>query len=217
MKDSDEAIDRVLTGLRDVSAPAGMEQRVLAAMERQASAGAGSQWRTWSIGLAAAVVLVAAVAVSLRPHKVPNQAVVAVTQPLAAPVSSTVVQLPKRNTEIQPVIKVANGSHATTEAAALRFAKNDLNRSVQRAATPQPVQVADTGGIPAPPMPLTEQERMLLRLAHRTDAAELTPLNAEARARQNAEFDAEFQEFFAPPATIANEMNSTEKEKGETR
>jgi len=199
MKNSQDAMDRVLTGLRDVSAPEGMEQRLRAAMESRAAAKAGWQWRSWSIGLAAAVVLVAAVVVSLRPHKVPTQAVEAVERPLALPTFAAALPTQKRNTEI------------------LRVAQNDLGRGVHGDIAPPSVQAMDTGGIPAPPMPLTEQERLLLRLAHRTDATELTPLNAEARARQNAEFDAEFQEFFAPPVVAEIDTNSTEPEKGETR
>jgi hypothetical protein len=73
------------------------------------------------------------------------------------------------------------------------------------------------GGFPAPPMPLTEQEKLLLRVAHRSDPTELTPLNAEARARQSAAFDDEFQQFFAPPVIPEDQTNSTDKEKGDTR
>ena len=76
-----------------------------------------------------------------------------------------------------------------------------------------------SGGIPAPPMPLTEQEKLLLHLAHRSDPQELTPLIAEVRAQQEAEFDEEFQEFFAPPAPAAEEKQTdpTNDDRGESR
>ena len=196
MKDSQEAIDRVLTGLRDISAPVGMEGRVLAAMEQRAASGARWQWRRWLVGLAAAVVLIAAVMILRPQHTAKDGILPTVTQPLIA----TVAKNQGRNTEI------------------LRPAQNGLVR--YRQAKPVRLEskhVAELGGIPAPPMPLTEQERLLLQLAHRADATELTPLNAEARTRRDAEFDAEFQEFFTPPITTANDTNSNEKEKGATQ
>ena len=49
---------------------------------------------------------------------------------------------------------------------------------------------------PAPPMPLTKQEKLLLRLVHKGDPVELAMLNPELRARQIAEGRAEFQRFF---------------------
>jgi len=205
MKDSNEAIERVLAGLRDVEAPAGMERRVLAAMEERTAARTG--WRPalgWVLACGV-VAMVVAGTLMLRPSRVPAQtkAVVAVHAPVAVPARVGIEQ--KRNTEI------------------LRFAQNDLRfRRVQQV---RPVEVAATAkveeerGFPAPPMPLTEEEKLLVRVAHRVDPQELTPLNAEARERQAAAFDEEFMEFFAVPETVTDEkqMNPNESEKGETR
>jgi hypothetical protein len=47
---------------------------------------------------------------------------------------------------------------------------------------------------PAPSLPLTEQEKLLLRLAHRPDDA--TILNPDVRTAQSARATAEFQHFF---------------------
>lgn len=199
MKNSNEAIDRVLTGLRDICAPDRMDQRVLAAMERRAAERSGWQWRSWPVGLAAATVVVAAMVFSLRPHKIGVETVAAGKPALSLRIPGPVVDTQRRNTGV------------------LHVAQNGLNRRVLIVATSPPVKTMDTVGIPAPPMPLTQQERLLLRLAHRADATELAPLNAEVRARQGAEFDAEFQEFFAPPVTAVNDTNSTEKEKGATQ
>ena len=41
MKNSEEAIDRVLAGLRDVETPAGLERRVLEGLEERGAARAG--------------------------------------------------------------------------------------------------------------------------------------------------------------------------------
>jgi hypothetical protein len=47
---------------------------------------------------------------------------------------------------------------------------------------------------PAPSLPLTKQEKLLLRLAHRPDDA--TILNPDVRTAQSARATAEFQHFF---------------------
>jgi len=201
MKNSDESIDRVMAGLRDVEAPEGMERRVLAAIEERAAARSGYSWRTWSFGLAAVVVLVAAVVVSVAPRQRKHSNFAAVKLPTVVTVPAPVALVQRRNTRV------------------LRFAQNDVNSyGVQREET-RAEEPVTSGGIPAPPMPLTEQEKLLLHLAHRSDPQELTPLIAEVRARKDAEFDEEFQEFFAPPAPVTEEKQTdpTMNEKGESR
>lgn len=201
MRNSDESIDRVLAGLRDVEAPEGMERRVLAAMEERATARSGYSWRMWSFGLAAAVVLVAAVVVSVVPRRAHRPGFAAVKLPVIAPVPAPVAYVQRRNTEI------------------LRYAQNDLSFRVSRREEPAVEEPMVSGGFPAPPMPLTEQEKLLLHLARRSDPQELTPLIAEVRAKQEAEFDEEFQEFFAPPepATEEKQTDPTNEDKGESR
>jgi hypothetical protein len=54
---------------------------------------------------------------------------------------------------------------------------------------------------PAPPMPLTEQERLLLRIAHRGDPVELAMLDPVLRDVRDAEEQADFQRFFGPERT----------------
>lgn len=196
MKDTKQAIDKVLAGLRDVQTPSGMEQRVLAAMEERAAVRVGWRWRRWSFGLAA-VMLVALGVVALRPHRV-KEDVVAGAKP-GFPMPTSVVTRDPRNTGV------------------LHSVQNDVKSRRTRTVVAAASGPEEVGGIPAPPMPLTEQERMLLRLAHRNDATELTPLIAEARAKRYEEFDAEFQEFFAVPIFAIDYTDSIEDDKGETR
>lgn len=56
---------------------------------------------------------------------------------------------------------------------------------------------------PAPPLPLTEQERLLLRVVHRGDTQELAMLNPAVRRAREAADAAEYQEFFRPPEPLA--------------
>jgi hypothetical protein len=48
---------------------------------------------------------------------------------------------------------------------------------------------------PAPQAPLTQEEKLLLRIVHAGDPQQMAMLNPEIRARQEAENEAEFQEF----------------------
>jgi hypothetical protein len=56
-----------------------------------------------------------------------------------------------------------------------------------------PVQ---TASFPAPPLPLTEQERLLLRLAHQRDASKEPALNPALHDAQMAKANEQFQQFF---------------------
>ena len=63
------------------------------------------------------------------------------------------------------------------------------------------VEDTETASFPAPPLPLTEQERLLLRLAHRGDAKDMAILNPDVRVAQSAKATEQFQQFFAINAT----------------
>ena len=222
MKNSDEAIERVLGGLRDVEAPVGMERRVLAAMEERAAARSGFAWRGWAAGLAAAVVVVGAVVVSMGPRRVEPQSIAVVKVPAVAPVVpsvATVAGVQKRNTGVLTVTAAGAGTHPGANVAVLHYVQNDVHFYQGRKEVLKADEPVASGGIPAPPMPLTEQERLLLHLATHADPQALTPLIAEVRARKDAEFDAEFQEFFAPPEAVAHEKKTdpTNEDKGESR
>jgi hypothetical protein len=51
-------------------------------------------------------------------------------------------------------------------------------------------------GFPAPALPLTQQEKLLLRLAHRNDAQDMNLLNPNVQAQQSAKATQQFQQFF---------------------
>jgi hypothetical protein len=54
-------------------------------------------------------------------------------------------------------------------------------------------------------LPLTAQEKLLLRLARRDDAQDRNLLNPDAQAQQSAKATQQFQQFFG---MNANEMRS---------
>jgi hypothetical protein len=112
MRDAETTIERVLTGLRDVDVPVGMEGRVLATMEEREASRAG--WSGWSwfgerpavamLGCGAAVATLVAVALFLPAVRHTWEA-----QP-AAPVATEVP------TEVPKEIKTAPENVATVKA-----------------------------------------------------------------------------------------------------
>jgi hypothetical protein len=57
---------------------------------------------------------------------------------------------------------------------------------------------------PAPEAPLTAEEKLLLRMAHRRDPVEMAAMNPLLWAARDAEEKAEVQRFFEPPTTGDN-------------
>ena len=57
-------------------------------------------------------------------------------------------------------------------------------------------QAASTHSL-APPLPLTEQEKLLLRVVRRRDPGSMTLLNSDAQRAENARATEQFQRFFA--------------------
>lgn len=209
MKSSEEAIERVMAGLCEAKASPGMERRILEAVEDRASALSRSGWRRWrptslrvparpaairpsARGLALAGLFVAAVAIPsiYRMRRAPApygvRPVAALSQPRAA--SGLIAKSPQLP---RP------GSNAR------RMGRSGAKKT-RLVGDKDSAAVRDTLSIsyPAPPMPLTEQERLLLRIAHSDDPVELAMLNPEVRARREAQGEAEFKEFFPPPPPI---------------
>ncbi len=83
------------------------------------------------------------------------------------------------------------------EASAGRVEMRPLHRASARRAIA--VQELRAKSFPAPPMPLTEEERLLLSIAHKGDPAEMAMLEPETRAAEAAAETAAFQEFLNHP------------------
>ncbi len=58
---------------------------------------------------------------------------------------------------------------------------------------------------PAPPLPLTHQEKLLAEAVHQAGPKELSSLSPEVRARQMELSKAEFHDFFEPAPAKDNE------------
>jgi hypothetical protein len=96
---------------------------------------------------------------------------------------------------------VANGGPVRPGDTERRDVRERLSVSRVRRASARVVDDGDSIAMgaashPAPPMPLTEQERLLLRIVHKGDPVEMAMLDPMQRASRNAEERAEFQRFF---------------------
>lgn len=166
MKDPDRTIESLLAGLRDAEPAPGMHHRILDAMVER-RATAHRPHRLLHAALA--ISLACALAITIwAPH--PRQ--------IPADLRSDTTNVDAlRTTSPQ---KVADVKH--------RERRRSTARVVLRPTQPP--------GFPAPPLPLTDQEKLLLRLAHRNDAQDMDLLNRDVRAQQSAEATKQFQQFF---------------------
>jgi hypothetical protein len=198
MKYSDEPIDRVLAGLRNVEVPTGMEDRIVAAAQSLASTKSASTrlpgkplWllaltdrqRAWRAASAVAVAaIVAAVAVTAI-HRHPATQSELHSNPAVLQARDLRTEEPDaRLTPRTPVIPTRSRLH--TQSAHL-VAADSMAYPHRRRSLSQP----------APEAPLTQQEKLLRRIAQSGNPHELAMLNSEVRTRREAQEDAEFQEF----------------------
>lgn len=166
MKDPDRTIESLLAGLRDAEPPPGMHHRIL-------DATAARQATTYCSGrlfqLAAAVSLAFALAITICvPH---HRHIATNLGSHAKNVDVPRMKPPRTVADITP-----------------RGPKRSRSRVSLRS-----TQVA---GFPAPPLPLTDQEKLLLGLAHRKDPGDMNLLNPEVQAQESARATQQFQQFF---------------------
>jgi hypothetical protein len=212
----DPIIDRVLQGLRDTEAPAGMERRILHTLQNPASVQPQSSWRrllpvwvvnpsrpaaAWFLAGGIAFAMIFAVALALRPaiRKGSHPAAHSPTQANAnlASVGSLPPATPQAVVETEPPPRPAPAAHSIRKPNPRQASAIAPDASGPDADS---IALSETRALsfPAPPMPLTEQEKLFLRIVQRGDPVELAMLNPEMRARQQATGDAEFQKFFEP-------------------
>ncbi|WP_263352122.1 hypothetical protein [Acidicapsa acidisoli] len=199
MKNSEEAIEKVMAGLRNSEPPAGMELRILAAVKhRESTQSATSRfrdnaprlltrlnqqkgWRTALAATAVGVILAAFGIMSLHQHRKP--ATLSELHPNTSAVSST-VQTKEHTRLSQPSTvtptRATSSNHASHLVAAEFTIRSHRTRNISH---------------PAPEAPLTPQEKLLVQIAQSGNPHALSMLNSEIRVRREAEEDAEFQRF----------------------
>ncbi len=196
MKHPDEAIDRVMKGLREAKMPEGMELRVLARLQEQQAEPSrirGVRPWLWSLGVAS-VVAASLIAVWVHhsgSHSGSGGNAVKIQQASARPemmspkgTDKPVAVLPA------PQAAARTGRKAAVSQAAAAASSEDALAMSEMLAPSQP----------APPEPLTEQERLLLLAIHSHDPVELAMLEREKSAAEFEREKAEVKSFFEPSA-----------------
>jgi hypothetical protein len=213
MKNSEEAIEKVLAGLRDVDAPEGMERRILNSLDesldavRDGESRGMSVWSMaggrviWGVALAGAFVLAVAIPTMRRIGRTSGE-----SRGSIAPVESMrgvapVKAQPRVNSEAvaNSGLQVSTGAHARPMegAKAQRTDVHDMDALA--------LEEMRAASQPAPPLPLTKQERLLLHVAHEGGPDELAVLDPAKRAAQDREERAAVERFFEPKTAEANE------------
>ena len=187
MKDQhDLIVDTILEGLRKAQAPSGMESRIVDVLQHHACTASRRKWPRWkTIGLvttaALATVILGSFVLGHRPMRVSSRTN---TQANTIPV----------NNELRPALVTSS--------------RKTVQRSVRKL-KPQllstPKRDVALISYPAPPMPLTEQEKLLIRLAHKGDPVQLAMLDPVQRAAEYAEERAQVQRFFRTAHTGDNQ------------
>jgi hypothetical protein len=222
MKNSEEAIAKVLTALRDTEAPEGMERRILKALEDRSSAPSRSVWprSVWQRMLQPPwrAAPMRPVAISALACGIAFAGLFAVV--LAIPAIRRFGHAPAQSSPQSPSQSKRNAAPSgslllATPATAAKDAPlpppGSRARSIARKNASEARAVRDSDSValnemhgasfPAPPMPLTEQEKLLLRIAHKGDPVELAMLDPVVRATRDAEEKADVKNFFEPPTT----------------
>jgi hypothetical protein len=203
MMNSDEAIERILAALRDTEAPAGMERRILESIRDVVPRRSG--WRpmmpSWLVGMRTWAIAVAGVAVvssivcwtAFREYRPGHDSIGSKSQIVPANLTAPEVRVAAANAQTRlpgsPVVR-GRGKTNTRRAAFVREDEPTAAQHEMRAANH-----------PAPEAPLTEEEKLLLRIAHRGDPAEMAMLNPLLWSVRDAEEKAEVQRFFESSTT----------------
>lgn len=180
MRDSDEAIERLMAGLRDAEPSPGMKRRIFEAMEAHQTSPLGSDRHRLRPSVAAPLLGAAALAASL--------------------IVATRVHQPAHMPAVKHSVPADVGQGTQPEALG-RKASIGTRRTAARVSARRPHDLRagremQSSSYPAPPLPLTEQEKMLLRVAHHGDEQNKALLNPELQAAQSAKSTEQFQHFF---------------------
>ena len=197
-KSHDDAIDKTLAALKHAAPPQGMESRILQRLQQQpapaapfrwrdlftSSALAGAWWRGALSGAATAMLLVGALLLAQHTLRTKQPAVGQLAParnlvPAVLPVAASAPNSPARATPCPTLLRTARAV------------------PVYRAESIPSASFAPSH--PAPVLPLTAQERALVRLAQTADPKLLAALAPEAQAKIAAQESEDFNKFFAPP------------------
>jgi hypothetical protein len=202
VKNCEEAIDKVLAGLGAAEPAAGMNQRITAGLHYRSSAlartGAGRVRFAWISAPVAAALVVSVLIFQAVHHQSPIR-----TEPTQRDgKEATATSQPLVRTETFPSFTHVTPPARTVGLASKHGAKASTGAEDMDALAIEEMRAASQ---PAPPLPLNDQEKLLLRMTHKKTPIELAALSPSVRARHDSEEEADFQKFFEPPKPPADQ------------
>jgi hypothetical protein len=200
MINSEEAIGKVLAGLRGAEASPDLERRILAAIEERTSTHPAATLRwVWSVAMAGIVAacLFFAITVTYRYEHPSTQA-----RHSALPADSLSANRPEKDTQMASLLPHEPIAPIRTVAP---------ERKANPISTDDAVLLREmrAPSHPAPAAPLTREEKLLLRAVHTGDPQVMAMLDPEERARQEAVSEAEFRKFVEQSGKDVHESNQT--------
>ncbi|HUD23340.1 MAG TPA: anti-sigma factor [Acidobacteriaceae bacterium] len=197
----DDAINKTLSALKSAAPPEGMEARILQRLQQSASAApflwrdlltgsalAGAWWRGALTGLAAAMLLVGILLLAqhgLRPTSRHDVSQVAATRNLVP-------------TPVSVAASPGCPAHAQVHRAWVGSTTGEtIHARVHHAWIGPSTSFAPSH--PAPVLPLTAQERALVRLVQTVNPKQLASFNFDAQEKAETQEIDDFNKFFTPP------------------
>ena len=201
-------IDRVLQALRDVETPANLESRVMNAVVQRAAVERESSWfcflagsPVWLRTATALAALCVAGFLMVIAARTPQPQRMACTERPRGASTPTIPSLASQASAGFPAPHSTSFSARTANRTRRHTPRPTLPRRVVDLAAAE----ANAPSLAAPPLPLTRQERLLLRFARRSRTEEYALLTPEFRARQYAAERAAFRAYFDPPSPTTAE------------
>jgi hypothetical protein len=223
----DNEVARTLAALRSATPPAGMEDRILYRLDAHLTESHGapfvrgpqdangwgalhSAWLRGALtGAFAAIAACAALFFALHTsHSTAPQTIAAAPH---APAATPVALNPNATCAGPTDVRVPHSSSAwvgngTTSALGAPFMRShqDAHEWGERTSTRSPhlISASFAPSRPAPPAPLTAQERALIQLTRNASPTLLASLSSAAQQKSDAKRQADFDTFFAPSAAI---------------
>jgi hypothetical protein len=237
--DVDHTIDRALSALRDAQPRHGLEGRILASLEHRTITAQplrshfSIHLALWTATAAAILAIASMMILHRRTVEPATQAVIlseashsdakskdpntarATTNP--EPFSTTNLAHPTQTVSSRPerrsLAAVRSGETCISDHRDAGCPALDAERQDGAATTPTDAQLlADlhAPSHPAPPLPLTSEEKLFLRMLRYGNLTQLAELNPEVRAKQSADETAAFKAFFPDPPPLQQPNGDTE-------
>ncbi len=203
MENSEEAVAKVIKALRDSEPAPGLENRVLRSLRNHEPQPFVSRWRALAscipapkLAPVALVMLCAAFLAVLLTYPHIHAPLRATQQQKAPAVSSKSLPNPETIARVQVSRRLMHAP--SIKPAALKTA-----RASHAAIEP----ASQAASFPAPQLPLTKQEKLLLQVARSRRPSEIDPLRPEIQVAQAEREKQEFSTFFKQNQGAANETN----------